>query len=42
MKANPDKFQAVAIGKKTNKHNLTFNLNGNDILLVKITLNSLE
>ena len=31
MKANPDKFQAIVIGKKTNKHNLTFNLNGNDI-----------
>ena len=31
MKANPDKFQAIAIGKKTNKHNLTFNLNGNNI-----------
>jgi hypothetical protein len=23
MKANPDKFQAIAIGKKTNKHKLT-------------------
>jgi hypothetical protein len=31
MKANPDKFHAIAIGKKTNKHNLTFNLNGNNI-----------
>jgi hypothetical protein len=31
MKANPDKFQAIAIGKKTNKHKLTFNLNGNNI-----------
>ena len=31
MKANPDKFQAIAIGKKTNKHHLTFNLNGNNI-----------
>ena len=31
IKANPDKFQAIAIGKKTNKHNLTFNLNGNNI-----------
>jgi hypothetical protein len=30
-KANPNKFQAIAIGKKTNKHNLTFNLNGNNI-----------
>jgi hypothetical protein len=27
----PDKFQAIAIGKKTNKHHLTFNLNGNNI-----------
>ena len=31
MKANPDKFQAIAIGKKTNKHKLTFNLKGNNI-----------
>jgi hypothetical protein len=31
IKANPDKFQAIAIGKNTNKHNLTFNLNGNNI-----------
>jgi len=31
MKANPDKFQAIAIGKKTNKYKLTFNLNGNNI-----------
>ena len=31
MKANPDKFRAIAIGKKTNKHNLTFNLNGHTI-----------
>lgn len=28
MKANPDKFQAIAIGKKTKIHNLTFDLNG--------------
>ena len=34
MKANPDNFQSIAIGKKTNKHNLTFNLNGNNITCV--------
>jgi hypothetical protein len=27
MKANPDKFQAIAIGPKTNKYNLSFDLN---------------
>ena len=32
MKANPDKFQAVAIGSKTQKENITFNLDGNEIL----------
>jgi hypothetical protein len=26
MKANPDKFQAIAIGPKINKHNLSFDL----------------
>jgi hypothetical protein len=31
MKPNPDKFQAIAIGKKTNKHKLTFHLKGNNI-----------
>ena len=31
MKANPDKFQAIAIGAKTNKHNLSFDLKGNKI-----------
>jgi hypothetical protein len=31
IKANPDKFQAIAIGKNTNKYNLTFSLNGNNI-----------
>ena len=30
-KANPDKFQAIAIGPKTNKHNLSFDLKGNKI-----------
>ena len=29
MKANPDKFQAIAIGKKANSLNLTFDLGGN-------------
>ena len=29
MKANPDKFQAIAIGPKTNRHNLSFDLKGN-------------
>jgi hypothetical protein len=27
MKANPDKFQAIAIGKKTKNENISFNLN---------------
>jgi hypothetical protein len=31
MKANPDKFQDIAIGPKTNKHNLSFDLKGNKI-----------
>ena len=31
MKANPDKFQAIAIGKKTKNKNISFNLNGNII-----------
>ena len=31
MKANPDKFQAIAIGKKTKIENISFNLNGNII-----------
>jgi hypothetical protein len=31
MKTNPDKFQAIAIGPKTNKHNLSFDLKGNKI-----------
>ena len=31
MKANADKFQAIAIGPKTNKHNLSFDLKGNKI-----------
>jgi hypothetical protein len=31
MKANPEKFQAIAVGKKTKDTNLTFNLEGNQI-----------
>ena len=31
MKANADKFQAIAIGKKTKNENISFNLNGNII-----------
>jgi hypothetical protein len=31
MKANPDKFQAIAIGKNTYSKNISFNLNGNII-----------
>ena len=31
MKANPDKFQAIAIGPKTNRNNLSFDLKGNKI-----------
>jgi hypothetical protein len=29
MKANPEKFQAIAIGKQTKQQNLTFTLDGN-------------
>ena len=29
MKVNPDKFQAIAIGKYTQSKNISFNLNGN-------------
>ena len=32
MKANPDKFQAIAIGKKTKGQNRSFNLSGNKIV----------
>ena len=31
MKANTDKFQAIAIGKKNKNENISFNLNGNII-----------
>ena len=29
MQANPDKFQAIAIGPKTQKSNISFNVNNN-------------
>jgi hypothetical protein len=32
MKANPDKFQAIAIGKKSKNGDIKFNLDGNEIL----------
>ena len=32
MKVNPDKFQAIAIGKNTQSKNISLNLNGNIIL----------
>jgi hypothetical protein len=44
MKANPDKFQAIAIGKKTKNENFSFNLNGNiitcedDVKLLGVTI----
>ena len=31
MQANPEKFQAISIGKKTHTQNITFNLNGFNI-----------
>jgi len=31
MQANPDKFQAIVLGKKFKDHNLTFNVNGSNI-----------
>ena len=31
MKVNPEKFQAIAIGKQTKQQNLTFTLDGNKI-----------
>ena len=31
MQANPDKFQAIAIGNKTHKQNIVFDLNGSKI-----------
>jgi hypothetical protein len=44
MKANPDKFQAIAIGKKTKNENISFNLNGNiikcedEVKLLEVTI----
>ena len=29
MKANPDKFQAIAVGKRTKDENITFNIDNN-------------
>ena len=47
MKANPDKFQAIAIGKKNPKNkNISFNLNDNiikcedEIKLLGVTIDS--
>ena len=34
MKANPDKFQAIAIGKNTQSKNISFNLNGNTFFCI--------
>jgi hypothetical protein len=31
MKANPDKFQAIAIGSQTSNESISFNLDGNKI-----------
>jgi hypothetical protein len=31
MKTSPEKFQAIAVGKKTHDKNLKFNLEGNEI-----------
>ena len=31
MKVNPDKFQAIVIGKNPQSKNISFNLNGNII-----------
>ena len=38
MKANPDKFQAIAVGKHTKDETITFNLD-NNIKIVRIMLN---
>jgi hypothetical protein len=34
MKANPEKFQAIAIGKQTKQQNLTFTIDGNKIEVI--------
>ena len=45
MQANPDKFQAIAIGNKTHKQNIVFDLNGSkincndEVKLLGITIN---
>ena len=31
MKANPRKFQAIAVGKKTKNENISFNIDNNNI-----------
>ena len=35
MQANPDKFQALAIGKKTFKEQICFDLKGNKIKVLQ-------
>jgi len=32
MKANPEQFQAIAIGSKTSKENISFNVDNHNIL----------
>jgi hypothetical protein len=45
MQANSDKFQAIAIGNKTHKQNIVFDLNGSkincndEVKLLGITIN---
>jgi hypothetical protein len=34
MKANPDKFQALAIGKKSMDKNIVLDLAGNTIIII--------
>jgi hypothetical protein len=44
MQSNPGQFQAMAIGDKTHKHNITLNLNGcniscdNEVKLLGVTI----
>jgi hypothetical protein len=44
MKVNPDKFQAIGIGKNTQSKNISFNLNGNiiktedEVKLLEVTI----
>jgi hypothetical protein len=35
MKANPDTFQAIAIGSKTSNDGISFNLDGNKMIVKK-------